>query len=203
MLGAWPHPRQPARAAAPRRPGPAHRTRGSWLAPAPAGAVRAAERATFRLTPNEAAYLLERLTGAVPGSLLGWLLGRPRQRRRWAARVWQERLPGLPADLAQAIDHGRRLSQVMYGAAVLYNLLLAEAATATQRADDYRGLLEAWADELSSSGACVGWTGPACGGSSMGKTLGSGSRRKASWNVGSTSPRDTLSASPTTPRPVG
>jgi len=118
------------------------------------------ERATFRLTPNEAAYLLERLTGAVPGSLLAWLLARPRQQGRWAARVWEERLPGLPADLTQAIDHGRRLSQVMYGAAVLYNLQLAEAAKATQLADDYRGLLEAWADELSSGGACVGWDRP-------------------------------------------
>src|SRR6266511_2586686 len=74
------------------------------LPPEPPGLL---ERATFRLSPSEAAYLLDRLTGAVPGSLLAWLLARPRQRTRWAASVWEERLPGLPADLAQAIDHGR------------------------------------------------------------------------------------------------
>lgn len=146
-----PHPDDPDLLTEPATPG-WHR-----LPPEPPGLL---ERATFRLTPNEAAYLLDRLTGAVPGSLLAWLLARPRQRRQWAASVWEERLPGLPVDLTQAIDQGRRLSQVMYGAAVLYNLLLAEAAKATQLGGHYRGLLEAWADELRGSGACVGWDRP-------------------------------------------
>ena len=48
----------------------------------------------------------------------------------------------------------------MYGAAVLYNLLLAESAKAGPLVDDYRGRLEAWADDLTSSGACVGWDRP-------------------------------------------
>jgi hypothetical protein len=143
-----PHPDDPdllAEAAAP-----------GWhrLPPEPPGLL---ERATFRLGRNEAAYLLERLTGAVPGSLLAWLLAQPRQRRRWAASAWEERLPGLPTDLALTIDHGRRLSLVMYGAAIVYNLLLAEAAKAEPLVDKNRGRLEAWADEMSYSGACVGW----------------------------------------------
>ena len=82
------------------------------------------EVATFDLTAQEAAYLLERIVESVPGSLLAELA----QRRPEVEDIdtpWQVSVLGdLPADTREAVAHAEMFSTVMFGAQVLYNELL-------------------------------------------------------------------------------
>ena len=82
------------------------------------------EAATFDLTAQEAAYLLERIVESVPGSLLAELA----QRRPDVGDIdmpWQVPVLGdLPADTREAVAHAEMFSTVMFGAQVLYNELL-------------------------------------------------------------------------------
>ena len=89
------------------------------------------ESATFDLTAQEAAYLLERIVESVPGSLLAELA----QRRPEVDGIdmpWH--VPGfgdLPARTRESVAHAEMFSTVMFGAQVLYNELL----VAQMRAD--------------------------------------------------------------------
>ena len=100
--------------------------------------------ASLALTPEEAEYLSERITTRCPGTLLAWLISR---RQPWtpATFVWQ--LPfiaELPSDLRRVVRHAQRFSEVMSGAAVLYNLMLAEATDDDDLRAQYAAALEEW-----------------------------------------------------------
>lgn len=123
------------------------------LPPAPGGLL---ETTTFTLTEAEAGYLADRLLGSTPGSMLAWLLARGD--RSDVDYIWQHPASGeFPPALAIAVDHGRRLHTAMYGAALLYNLMLAEKAEADDLVDGYRDELAGWRDELDEAGNRSGW----------------------------------------------
>ena len=89
------------------------------------------ESATFDLSAQEAAYLLERIVESVPGSLLAELAQR-RPEVDGIGMPWH--VPGfgdLPAHTREAVAHAEMFSTVMFGAQVLYNELL----VAQMRAD--------------------------------------------------------------------
>jgi len=118
----------------------------------PEGLLRAAD---FRLTPEEAEFVAHRIQVSTSGSLLAWLAANPP--RIDVDAVWE--LPGIaqaPAPMVEVVDHGRRLSVLMAGAALLYNLVLAEQ-TSSELADVYRADLVAWQHELHAPGVLDDW----------------------------------------------
>ena len=46
--------------------------------------------------------------------------------------------------LREQLDHGENFSQILHGAQLLYNLMLAERAGWTEKISEYRGLLAGW-----------------------------------------------------------
>ncbi len=101
--------------------------------------------ATFDLTFEEADYLADRVRQRTEGSLLAYFVGR---------QILPEDVPfpwmhaayaNFPSELRRLVDHARHFSEVMHGAALIYNLLLAESHPqfADQR-ESYRSDLEAW-----------------------------------------------------------
>jgi hypothetical protein len=83
---------------------------------------------SLSLTRREAEYLAERirLSPACSGSLLAELVA---QRRRSAdvPFVWEHpHSAELPPKLREMLDHAQNFSEVMHGAPLLYNLILAE-----------------------------------------------------------------------------
>lgn len=123
------------------------------LPSAPGGLL---ETTTFALTEAEAGYLGDRLLGSTPGSMLAWLLARGD--RSDVDYIWQHPAAGeFPPALAIAVDHGRRLHTAMHGAALLYNLMLAQKAEADDLVDGYRDELAKWRDDLEDTGTCSGW----------------------------------------------
>lgn len=125
-------------------------------------------KACILLTRDQAIYLKERILSACPGSVLAYLVDCGEVIDIDAAHVWEHpSLTGMPASLLDQIDHARRFSELMYGASLLYNAMLAkllvdkastwekplapaEAHAATQsQALDYTKLYDAAVDQWS------------------------------------------------------
>lgn len=112
------------------------------------------ERADFRLTAEEAEYLRDRIVGSAADSLLAFLVARPP-----AGAVdlpWQHPDVGaLPAALEEELRLARIFSEVMWGAGLLYNLLLAELTGSAELVEHYTARIDGWATSLP---AIAGWS---------------------------------------------
>ena len=102
----------------------------------------------FDLTLEEALFLRERIRLSAPGSLLDVLTHRSRPARN-VSFAWQHPDVGrLPKDLARKLELARVFSEVMHGAGLLYNLMLAELREHDRWTADYRSKLEQWAEDV-------------------------------------------------------
>lgn len=115
------------------------------LPPAPADFL---EHPTFRLTREEAQFFRDCLMGpACRNSLLAHLA--------WHCEPADVEFPWEHPRLAEFPEHHRRLlenarlfARAMHGAAILYNLLLAEAGSRDALAAQYADEFQAWSDDL-------------------------------------------------------
>ena len=129
------------------------RDRPNWhagLPPMPEGFPAGAK---MGLESGEAEYLCERILETQPDSLLGQLVlsGLAVDDLQYPWDVL-DREPGIAPGVARAVRHAREFALAMHGAALLYNLMLAEAV-GDQRpdwVDRYRALLKDWAAEVDS-----------------------------------------------------
>ena len=104
----------------------------------------------MRLTRREAEYLAERirLSPTSSGSLLAELVAQRRPSCE-VNFVWQHpHAVELPANLREMVDHARNFSEVMHGAPLLYNLVLAEQAQRDDGVKRYRQRFAEWAQSL-------------------------------------------------------
>jgi hypothetical protein len=95
---------------------------------------------SLTLTRDEAEYLTERirLSPVCSGSLLAELVAH-RQRYGDVPFAWQHKhCTALPPKLRELLDHSQNFSEVMHGASLLYNLILAEQAHRKERVAKYR-----------------------------------------------------------------
>lgn len=112
----------------------------------------------FALTLDEANWLAERIIDAVPDTLLQYLVAKGHRPARGARYVWDDPgVEGAPTDIDDVLQEARRFSVVMHGAALLYNVLLAERAEQlgltrheTLR-DRFAARLDQWRAEIESS----------------------------------------------------
>ena len=91
---------------------------------------------TLALASAEARYLQDRVTQSVPGSLLAHLFLRAHPAEcRFA---WEHPdYAGFPPPHKAALEHARLFSEVIYGAPLLYNLLLARRAERDDKIAEY------------------------------------------------------------------
>lgn len=101
--------------------------------------------ATFKLTHEEADYLTDRIHQKVPGSLMAYFVEHG-VRSEGVEFPWlHPAYARLPARLRGWLDQAKHFSEIMHGAVLLYNLLLAESRTETaDLAEDYRHRLTEW-----------------------------------------------------------
>lgn len=108
------------------------------------------------LTEEEAVFLAEQVRLHCPRSLLTVFLDNPVANVRFLAVPWEHpATESLDADTAAWLHHARLFSEVMHGAAIIYNLLLAELAA--KRGLDmgdrdlerrYQEEIHAWSDDM-------------------------------------------------------
>ncbi|MCY4187335.1 MAG: DUF6361 family protein [Bryobacterales bacterium] len=118
-----------------------------WRADLPRRPPGLLDRVTFRLTADEAGYLVDRITAAHPQSLLAHLA-----KRRLHADcdfVWRHPgLPGFPEQSRFIVGQAKSFSAAMQGAALLYNLMLAEERENSDWETGYRTQLAKWSRVL-------------------------------------------------------
>lgn len=101
------------------------------------------QTASIELTPGEAQYLQERIITTHSDTLLARLTCWPQHED--CRFLWEHPIiPSLPNSLQGAIAHGRNFSEVMWGASLLYNLLLARALPNGELEADYLASLAEW-----------------------------------------------------------
>ena len=114
------------------------------------------ERAIFRLTTDEAQFLIDRLVASQPAALLTMLAREGIDAD--CDYIWTHpHLSAFPTDTRRLVQHGEIFSHVMHGAALLYNLSLSELRQRDDWVEDYRERLQAWNDELD-AGAVRAWS---------------------------------------------
>ncbi len=124
------------------------RDHADWCADLPEPPGNLLEHADFKLTSHEAGFLIDRLVNAQPDSLLTQL-GKA-GRHAVCGYVWEHPDYASFSDAARRlIKHAEMFSAVMHGAALLYNLMLAETREREDWVEQYRNELSAWRkDEL-------------------------------------------------------
>lgn len=136
-------------------PGVVWAARPTWHPRLPAPPVEFPEKADFALTTEEADFLVGRIESRCAGSLLAWLA---REGSATPAEDFWSDPDVLRADsgLLKTVELARRFSLHVLGAALLYNLLLAELRAAKaplaggeQLLEHYRKGLADWAEEES------------------------------------------------------
>ena len=113
------------------------------------------EICNFTLTQDEATWLAERIVDAVPDSLLQFLVMRGKRQSSNARYAWDEpEAAAAEGPVRDALDEARRFAIAMHGAALLYNLLLAERAEEVRlsghegRRDQYKSRLDEWQEDF-------------------------------------------------------
>jgi len=116
----------------------------TWHSSLPAPPAEFPDQASLALTAEEAEYLTERIMSRCRGTLLEFLvvdgiLG------EFVSFPWEHPQAGdVPAHIREQLDHARCFSEVAHGAALLYNLMLAELSEADDLATEYRDKLDSW-----------------------------------------------------------
>lgn len=124
------------------------KTTHSWHQGLPPIPFNFPDNVTFRLTPTEAEYLVERIVTKHQHSLLAFLADirriLPSTDFAWEHPLFDE----FPARIQQQLHHARNFSEIIQGSALLYNLMLAEQKQSEELAERYRQSLQDWADQL-------------------------------------------------------
>jgi hypothetical protein len=103
---------------------------------------------SLRLTRKEAEYLRERLLTHCRGSLLAYLADACKP-VDWVPFVWEHPdRASFPERNQNQLTHARNFSEVIHGAALLYNLLLAEKSKNEKLTSEYQSDFQEWGDGL-------------------------------------------------------
>jgi hypothetical protein len=114
------------------------------------------EETTFALAAEEAGYLRDRIAASCQGTLFQWLVLYGEQVP--ADYVWHHpQLTQFPVRMQSLIDHGRRFHHAIYGAALLYNLMLADKRDDKDLGDDFRHELAGWQQDLQDERVFEDW----------------------------------------------
>lgn len=127
----------------------------TWHPNLPKASARFSAEADFHLTPSEADFLRERIVTMQPSSLLAYLVVHSKPADVDFPWLHPDR-NHFPAQILELLEHARLFSETMQGAAILYNLMLAELAERQELVEGHRDWLIQWANSLDHS-ALLRW----------------------------------------------
>ncbi len=105
-------------------------------------------KANLALTRQEAEYLHDRIVTNCGQSLLAFLVDRTTLGEA-VSFIWLHPASGqFPQRLQLQVEHARNFSEVMHGAALLYNLMLSEKSNQENSIAKYRGALFKWSETI-------------------------------------------------------
>jgi hypothetical protein len=107
-------------------------------------------RANLKLNSIEASYLSERIQNHNPGSLWAFLVDRARPAEPCDFIWLHPQISEVGKGVSQQVTHARAFSELMFGAALLYNLLLARACKSEERSSQYEQEIQEWRETVTS-----------------------------------------------------
>jgi hypothetical protein len=115
--------------------------------------------ANFKLTEEEAEFLRERILISCPESMLAHILHLGQPIDDIVQYPWfHPQVMEFPNQLKNWLAHAQNFSEALHGAALLYNLMLAEKAINDERLETYKEDLKKWTSEIASrKGVFVHW----------------------------------------------
>ena len=116
----------------------------NWHASLPAPPREFPAGLSLALSVDEAEYLRERILTRAPGTLLTFLVDRGTQAERTAFPWHHHQLAELPVRIREQLDHAQNISELMWGAALLYNLMLARLSERSELVQSYEQRLAGW-----------------------------------------------------------
>lgn len=121
-----------------------------WHNGLPSSPLDFPQKATFQITFAEAQYLAERIITRHPKSLLAYLVDHG-DTNTPVNFAWEHSLfDQFPGHLQEKLHHAHNFSQAIHGAALLYNLMLAQQKQAEKLVEGYQESLSGWAERLMS-----------------------------------------------------
>ncbi|MGH9321859.1 MAG: DUF6361 family protein, partial [Vicinamibacteria bacterium] len=105
------------------------------------------EETTFSLTREEADFLQERIRLSHPDSLLG-ILAREPSKGEYETPWMHPTFATLPEATQRLLSHAHRFSDTMYGAVLLYNLMLARARPWEELTQTHGEAFAEWIEEV-------------------------------------------------------
>ncbi|TCB38814.1 hypothetical protein E0J02_26595 [Rhizobium leguminosarum bv. viciae] len=105
------------------------------------------EKTSFALTDEEAGFVVDRLVDSNPDSLLAFLAKNGLQAD--SEHIWSHpHLSMFPKRARGLVEHASIFSDVMYGAALQYNLLLSQLRENEQWIEDYSKAIKKWQQDF-------------------------------------------------------
>jgi hypothetical protein len=117
----------------------------------------------FDLTPAEAEFLCGRIASEVPGSYLTYLITKSTDLLEGDFAWTEPTASQAPVEIQKHLNLARTFSEVIHGANLLYNLLIAEEyesrgySEQVGTVDLYRERLDAWSDRLAAQTRLASW----------------------------------------------
>jgi hypothetical protein len=127
----------------------AARSQAIWHPALPPMPENLLESAVFQLTRDEADFLIERLfsSNRTKSTLFTTLARKGIDAD--CDYIWEHpHLSDFPTNASRLVQHGEIFSQVMHGAALLYNLDLSRLRENDEWIEEYQGWLQEWRNEL-------------------------------------------------------
>ena len=126
--------------------------RENWHSNLPAAPDEFPSEAIFELTQYEADYLTDRVRSHATGTMIATLLDRGNSTD--CGYPWEHpQLRECPETVQTQVSHADNFSLSMHGAALLYNLMLAEKSNWEARVEAYHDALIEWWDSLNDQNA--------------------------------------------------
>lgn len=119
----------------------------NWHPGIPAAPDDFPEGASFDLKPEESEYLRERITAIQKDSLLACLVSFDEVID--VPRLWEHpAVRNAPAPLSEEINRSRCFAEIVHGAALLYNYMLAEKKGDEEGMVKFKERIESWAESI-------------------------------------------------------
>lgn len=116
----------------------------NWHGGIPPAPANFPDKASFELTRLEAEYLRDRIAIACPDTLLRYLVLRDEPFEPVDFPWELDFLDNLHAGLRNILNHAQHFSEAVHGAALLYNLMLAELIGSEEYQQRYTAMLADW-----------------------------------------------------------
>jgi hypothetical protein len=127
----------------------------NWHSALPAIPKEFPRNVSLRLTKYEGEYLRERIVASSSHTLLAFLVDRGELEQEIEFPWEHHQFGQFPEHIRTQLEHARNFSDLFHGAALLYNLMLAQAKNVDKEIENYSARLEQWAEKITARHAAL------------------------------------------------